>query len=424
MMTRPPRRLGGEGSPFWLVFLGMLAALAWFDIVKFHSTINSAPPDIDGVKRSGPGLERRLWAGDSNSIICPSALELFDDSTELEMAIADNIVFHQRGGNTRSIERYLNSHMQYTLDIHGIEFTPKGEDRPKRDAISYLREYYLNHKVRKGGYGQPLPGNFASKYGNELLGRSLFEKRWINVVEPVRHERYAASMGPVGPSCTNKVVFWKGTHEEKFLCAPAIQKGRSTVEGECNILSIGSNDEWGFETDVLRKLPGCKTHTFDCTLGENGPRKKPDNDNAQFYPYCIGSDNARPEYLPYERILNTTGSKVPPKFLKMDVEGFEYDVLHALLSSDPSVLPEQIALEVHWATRMVDVPWMMRTRTAAEIAMFFGGLFNRGGYIVTNVKIFDGCYPCSEVLLVRAVCPSRGASSILGDVVTKRGAGA
>lgn len=60
-------------------------------------------------------------------------------------------------------------------------------------------------------------------------------------------------------------------------------------------------------------------------------------------------------------------------------------------------------MEVHWATRMVDVPWMPRTRTAAEISLFFGSLFNRGGYIVSESN-FLGCEPCDEVLLVRAMC--------------------
>eukprot|EP00986_Skeletonema_menzelii_P019583 scaffold28514_cov331-Skeletonema_menzelii.AAC.1 len=63
----------------------------------------------------------------------------------------------------------------------------------------------------------------------------------------------------------------------------------------------------------------------------------------------------------------------------MDIEGFEYSViLNSILSSDPLMWPEQIMMEVHWATRMVDVPWMPRTRSASELALFFGVLFNRG----------------------------------------------
>ena len=91
--------------------------------------------------------------------------------------------------------------------------------------------------------------------------------------------------------------------------------------------------------------------------------------------------------------------------LKMDIEGFEFDVIHNMLSSsDSSIWPEQIMLEVHWATRMVGVKWMPRTLTAGEISLFFGGLFNHGGYMVVHATKIDGCQPCLEVLLVRVLC--------------------
>ncbi|KAL7546128.1 hypothetical protein ACHAWF_009467 [Thalassiosira exigua] len=432
---RPRRRPGGgDGTSgrtpgrSWQVFLGVLIALVAFNCVRFHSamSIRRSHDDVGGIdKRSLPKLgrrpgsseryERRLWAGGNIGVVCPSALELFEDYSELKAVILANVHFHQRGGNLRTIERYLNSHMQHTLHVLGMEFIPDGADPPTRDSISYLNEHYRNHKVLKGGYGQPLPGNFVSKYGNELRDRALFQKRWINVIEPIGHERYPAGMGPVGPACANKVSFSKGTHDEKNLCIPA-KRGAGTEE-ECNIISIGSNDEWGFEIEYRRKLPSCKTHTFDCTLRNNLPRKKPRDENVKFYPYCIGSEDARPPYLPYNILLNATGTKVPPKLLKMDVEGFECDVLDALLSSDdPSSLPEQIALEVHWATRMVDVPWMLRTRTAAEIALFFGGLFNRGGYVISHVRSFPMNPTCLELLLVRAVCPPKGALPVSVDV--------
>ena len=103
--------------------------------------------------------------------------------------------------------------------------------------------------------------------------------------------------------------------------------------------------------------------------------------------------------------LSETSIKSPPKLLKMDIEGFEYTVvLDSILSSDPSIWPEQIMMEIHWATRMVDLQWMPRTRTAAELALFFGVLFNRGGYILQHTNFDPGCQTCLEILLVRAIC--------------------
>ena len=87
------------------VFLGMLVALVIiFESAIFYPTIHGWKPDatIHGWSQRKAG----------NDVICPSALALFENVTELEMAIADNVLFHQRGGNLRSIEKYLNSHMQ------------------------------------------------------------------------------------------------------------------------------------------------------------------------------------------------------------------------------------------------------------------------------------------------------------------------
>jgi hypothetical protein len=96
----------------------------------------------------------------------------------------------------------------------------------------------------------------------------------------------------------------------------------------------------------------------------------------------------------------------PPTLLKIDVEGFEFRVVPSMLRKSPSeIWPEQIAMEVHFGTRMVDEPTMLRTRTAAEISLFFGQLFNYGGYLPVKVKYFDpGCPPCLEVLMVRILC--------------------
>ena len=242
---------------------------------------------------------------------------------------------------------------------------------------------------------------------------TFFEKRWINVLEPSTSERFTAGIGPVGPACSEPITFSKGRYEEKQICFhPGRKEQRNDAdrgEGmgeECNIVSIGSNDQWGFEEEVMSNplLSDCVTHTFDCTL-RGAPKKKPQNDEVKFYPYCIGSEGQQPPYLPFDKMLELAEIKQAPKYLKMDIEGFEYDVImNSILSSDSSIWPEQIMMEVHWATRMVDLEWMPRTRTAAELALFFGVLFNRGGYILQKTKSFEGCQTCLEVLLVRAVC--------------------
>mmetsp|Transcript_26553 Transcript_26553/g.53134 ORF Transcript_26553/g.53134 Transcript_26553/m.53134 type:complete len:385 (-) Transcript_26553:165-1319(-) len=330
--------------------------------------------------------------------ICPSARKLFDNHTALMEAIDKQTRFHLMGGSLTSIEKYLSENMEDTLDRLGAQFVPEGEGDPVEKPIQYLQHYYQTQNVPHGGYRQRLPGKFTG--GNN--GKVFFRNRWFDVIEPNTPERFTASLGHVGPTCSNVLTFAAGKHEEKHFCVDSKTNDGST----CKIFSIGSNDEWGFEREVVRKLPNCIVHTFDCTLVDNKPLSKPKSDKVKFHPYCISSGNSQPPFLTYEQLVLETGSSVPPKLLKMDVEGFEFDtILNSVLASPGDVYPEQIMMEVHWTTHMVDIPWMFRNREAAEMALFFGVIFNYGGYIPVLVQLFpDSCPYCMEVLFVRVLC--------------------
>ena len=139
----------------------------------------------------------------------------------------------------------------------------------------------------------------------------------------------------------------------------------------------------------------------------------------QFYPYCLAADTSKADsnigsetkegtsdYRSYADLFKMTGVSQAPTIFKMDIEGFEYNVLLELLkSSPPETWPQQISMEVHWATRMIDLQWMLRTRTAAEMSLWFAVLFTVGGYLPVEREFFSvGCPSCMEVLLVRVVC--------------------
>jgi hypothetical protein len=142
------------------------------------------------------------------------------------------------------------------------------------------------------------------------------------------------------------------------------------------------------------------------------------NPQIIFHPYCLGttsksSDNNQVkdirQYRSYKDLVQLAqATSAPPKLLKMDIEGFEYSVLLDLLRTSPeSTWPEQISIEVHWATRMVDLDWMLRTKTAAEMTLWFTTLFTMAGYLPVARKFFSiGCPSCVELLLVRIVCSS------------------
>jgi len=420
--TREVVRIGARVVNVTFIIIVMFAILSLLKLerlaresVQTHNNAIDLPlRRVDGGS-SLPSTSSIINRGFNKMNICPSAIKLFANTTELEYAIQKNVHYHQQGGNLHSIEKYLNSHMQSTLDRLGVQFSPKDNlNKPVPNAIEHLKEYYKNNKVSRGGYGQPLPGQLSSPSSSgQIFREALFEKRWINVIEPSTRQRFFAGIGPVGPHCSNPLTFSKATYEEKNLCVEmkSHDGGEENHDEDyitdCHIMSIGSNDQWGFEEEVMSspKLRGCVTHTFDCTLRNNKPRNKPQNDNVKFYPYCIGSEGEQPSYLPFNQMWSLTQTKQAPKILKMDVEGFEFDVvLNSILSSDSSIWPEQIMMEIHWATRMVDLAWMPRTRTAAELALFFGVLFNRGGYIIQQTKHFQGCETCLEVSLVKAVC--------------------
>jgi len=377
----------------------------------------------DALKISNAEKEMDLGSprGDhSNSIICPSAVNLFDQSSDnIDIMIEKAKDFHQRGGNLVSIENYLNGQMQSTLDKQNLKFEfdknidqqPLSTDR----AIHDLKLYYQTHNVPRGGYGQPLPGKWTGE--NARKKGPLFENRWINVIETDTADRFKVAIGHVGPNCTKEIHFAEQSYEEKIFCVPPpVGNGTALLSEECNIFSIGSNDQWGFEEEVVQKLPNCVTHTFDCTLPNNKPKRKPNSDHVQFYPYCIGdaegdndnkqTDDKTKRFLPYKELWERTNTTRPPKLLKIDVEGFEFGVIPSMLRNSPSeIWPEQIMMEVHWGTRMVDVPSMLRTRQASEISLMFGQLFNYGGYLPVKVKYFEpGCSTCMEVLLVRVLC--------------------
>ncbi|KAG7358439.1 methyltransferase domain containing protein [Nitzschia inconspicua] len=367
--------------------------------------------------------------------ICPNTQQLYASNTtaleELHRTIEEAVAFHTQGGSLKSIQRFLDSQIHPTLERLDITFQER--KRQSKSAAQKTvkidedpKEFVRHYKVRRGGYGQPLPIEFIEKHPRTPTKDSLVDtvlhgsqregKRWIDVMEIATPERFQVSLGPVGPSCPHMIHFSENEGlKEKSFC---IADGSSAKQiDECHIFSIGSNDQWGFEMNVRKDLPQCHTHTFDCTL-KVSPANQPRDDMVHFYPFCVSGDDSerkggkqtstlKGNYLPYMELWKAASITQPPKLLKMDVEGFEFDVLTSMLSSFETSKwwPEQIMMEVHFVTRMVDLEWMLRTRQSAELALFFGTLWNAGEYIPVKAQYFGkDCPSCMEVLLMRVRC--------------------
>jgi hypothetical protein len=99
-----------------------------------------------------------------------------------------------------------------------------------------------------------------------------------------RHDRFfpfevmaACDTSCVGGTCKGDV--------SKITCG--IDKLQT--EEKCVVYSVGGNNQWQFELDILKKTP-CEVHTFDCT-GDISRFKKPDDPRLTFHHVCLGSEH-------------------------------------------------------------------------------------------------------------------------------------
>lgn len=245
---------------------------------------------------------------------------------------------------------------------------------------------------------------------------------------------------PVGPPCATGLVrigsaAW-GNDNDKLVC------GISSLKEEgCTIYSIGGHGEWGFEEGAVRDT-ACRIHTFDCTGDYPVPAHL--QHRVSFHKVCLSAQAATsPEgnvYLPWDRLVATAGHSLPPTHVKMDIEGWEYAALTAILDGPPELMPWQISLELHWYTGGVGGPYwgkaplplLMRNghhldvgptfqaksymppgqdppkyayKTPGEMAAFGSLLFLKGGYLVVSREDNPWCKHCTEVVLARLLCP-------------------
>mmetsp|Transcript_826 Transcript_826/g.1754 ORF Transcript_826/g.1754 Transcript_826/m.1754 type:complete len:440 (-) Transcript_826:187-1506(-) len=355
--------------------------------------------------------------------LCPNAIPFLDASNDyatVERAYKEMEAFHNLGGNRKSIETYLTSHIDDTLKRHNVKFIPNDSQEPVdqsnsvRDTIKDL--LVKNDRNKRGGYDQrKLPGVFVPKDNTVVNG-----ERMVDVTEPFNLERWEHGLGPTAGDVCGTIDVLKGAkrYDDKFMCGYSdLLKTGTTAEDQqqedgngCTVMSIGSNQEWGFEENWVKQTR-CSAHTFDCTT-QHDPRK-PNVDFIHYYPYCISAENQKiedREYTTYSTMVEKAGLSRAPALFKIDVEGFEFDVLsqmieEAVTTGKADLLPSQISVEFHYATRMYDVPWMSRTITAAEMSMLLAMTYAKGGYMLVNQKLSGpGCYSCNELLFVRVLC--------------------
>eukprot|EP00804_Cyclotella_cryptica_P003502 CCRYP_002142-RA/>CCRYP_002142-RA protein AED:0.14 eAED:0.14 QI:0/-1/0/1/-1/1/1/0/330 len=190
----------------------------------------------------------------------------------------------------------------------------------------------------------------------------------------------------------------------------------------CTVYSIGGNNHWEFELDILEKTR-CNVHTFDCT----GPRErftKPANDRLHFHHICLGATKMSGS-LATNKPCTKTGhlcgdtwtlddmqshlSHDQIDLLKIDIEGWEWSIFDRDSIQDVN-LPMQLLMEVHYCQkrrgkRAIEcrVEHNENMETAIDMARFQSRLL-MSGYVVVNRDDNPYCPHCTELTLMRVRC--------------------
>lgn len=208
---------------------------------------------------------------------------------------------------------------------------------------------------------------------------------------------------PVSGSCPSGLTRIGGTDDGgKFLCA--VEKLEDS--DDCVVFSLGSAGKYEFEQGIFETTKSCITHTFDCTV--DAPPPPQIRGRTIFHHICIGDPEGRSNF----RSLQSLQAEFAPNgisLLKMDIEGFEWDVFTSLLWADTNAypvgreydaLPHQMSFELHW--------WTIAGRrdyTHGDVALLFKSLYDAGYRLLSredNHGSPDGC--CAEFTILRYLC--------------------
>lgn len=241
---------------------------------------------------------------------------------------------------------------------------------------------------------------------------------------------------PVSAACKLAPFGKTNTYEAKMLCAP------SSTDASCVVISIGSDAKWEFEKSIVERT-SCRVEVFDCTLrGHRSPVPHALASRVKFHHVCLGSpqyysdakgcrmchhergNEQRASWAALLRLARLPAGTAPT-VLKIDCEGCEQELFRELLRSDATgLLPDQIAVELHYPLRMrPNGSWATAAESAAEgsgsskwlrrfahlgqwpVDAMLGELYRRAGFTVAShvrPRASDtggGC--CVEVLLAR-----------------------
>jgi hypothetical protein len=251
---------------------------------------------------------------------------------------------------------------------------------PKLFDTSAIHESIIQRKQ----WTRSLPFTFASileQHPAHQLGQEF----------PLDHSRFDM-LGPIGPRCLDLESYGTGDDEKHACALKSLQANKS----DCIIISIGSNNAWGFEESIYMNLPHCRIETFDCTIPASSKPPATIADKTTFHHICVGdtdqTTNDGRRYLSWPSVLKLIRANQAPLYLKMDIEGYEYPVLRSIVSNG-TLLPLQIAFEMHYATG-IPLSWQGRLKSSGELATFMEYLHYEGGYFLIDRHDIHNAQSC------------------------------
>ena len=135
------------------------------------------------------------------------------------------------------------------------------------------------------------------------------------VREPDGHKRLDVMM-PAIDACPRLTMIGSNFDGSKLICG--LDQILGTPEAPCVVYSIGSNNQWDFEADIVKRT-NCRVFTFDCTVDGHVPGDI--KDRVTFHKICLGSKTVGGEvgsFLPLAKMMSMLGHD-HITLLKMDI---------------------------------------------------------------------------------------------------------
>lgn len=223
-----------------------------------------------------------------------------------------------------------------------------------------------------------------------------------------KHDRFKVFENTSAACPTELRRVGAGYGEGKMLCAVAEVLSKSNI-----VISLGSAGDYSFEEAIAENNMSPKFHTFDCTGSfEYSGRFA---DRITFHKKCIGATDTVQhgrQFITYSTLLKQLGNPYVG-LLKMDIEGYEFDVLPSVLEVADEQMPVMIAIEVHYASQMPELTWSYKHsrnrrgnrvvggKSPAELALFAFYLLHKG-YVLISKE--NNCATCSEMVFLKVYC--------------------